>query len=369
MSQKIAHILYLAASRLPSRHANSIQVAHMLHALCHHAHQVTAVLPATWRGLWAWGRGHLFAPYGLSLPANLRLRLRSLLHPSRFETVAPRRLPQADLIFTRSAPAALALAAGQTPVVFESHDPARDEAKVGISRLVAALHHDRCGLVAISTAVAQVYRDAGLPAERVFVAPDAVDRERFSQARGGGIARLFGPQSRPIVLYCGSLQPGKGARFLARIAPLLPEASVAIVGGSPEESAAIATAHPATNLLLHPAIPHAEVPDLLADATVLVLPYTGTDRIAAAMSPLKLFEALASGIPLVAADLPVLREVLTPDTAFFFPPGDGPACATAIHTALQLSAAERAAWRARASAAAWSWQDRTQAILGWWQGH
>lgn len=365
----MTHLLYLAASRLPSRHANSVQVAHMLAALCRHAEQVTAVLPATWRGLWAHLCGRLLAPYGLPTPPNLRLRFRGLLHPSRFEALASRGLPQAELALTRSAPAALALCSGPVPVLFESHDPARDEAKAGRARLVAALSQGRHGLVAISQAVAQTYRAAGLPEDRILVAPDAVDLTRFTQARGGGLARLFGPRilERPVALYCGSLQPGKGARFLARLAPALPEAHLAVVGGSPQESQDLAQAHAAANLFVHPAVPHAQVPDLLADAAVLVLPYTGTDRIAAAMSPLKLFEALAAGHPIVAADLPVLREVLTPETALFFPPGDAAACAATIRAALGLSPADRTAWQARARAAAWSWDDRARRILQWWQ--
>jgi hypothetical protein len=363
----LRHLLYIAASRIPSRHANSVQVAHMLCAFAAQVEEVTAVLPATWRGITAHLCGRLLRPYGLSAPANLRIVFRSLFHPSRFEAQAMSRLPPADLVYTRSAKAALALASGPTPVLMESHDPVRDDAKAGLSRLAAALG-PKGGLVAITQAVAHRYREAGLAPERILTAPDAVDGQRFLHARGGMTARLFGPhaRTRPLVLYCGSLQPGKGARFTARLAAQLPEVHIGIVGGSPEEIHSLRGQTRAPNLFLHPAVPHAQVPDLLIDAAVLLLPYTGTDRIAASMSPLKLFEALAAGAPIVAADLPVLREVLTPETAFFFPPADAAACAAAIRRALTLTPEERQRRRALAQNQAWTWEQRAQRILAWW---
>ncbi|BDV01791.1 hypothetical protein TDMWS_18760 [Thermodesulfomicrobium sp. WS] len=370
----LRHLLYIAASRIPSRHANSVQVAHMLCAFAAQVEEVTAILPATWRGITAHLCGRLLTPYGLTAPANLRIVFRSLFHPSHFETQAMSRLPSADLIYTRSAKAALALASGPTPVLMESHDPVRDDAKAGILRLAQALGHNANGLVAISQSICQRYQQAGLAPDRILVAHAAVDSCRFAQSQGGLLARLCAPNAlqRPVVLYCGSLQPGKGARFAARLAAQMPDVHIAIVGGSPEEIRALGEEAHAPNLLLHPAVPHAQVPDLLADADILLLPYTKTERsgptdhTTASLCPIKVFEALAAGAPIVAADLPVLREVLTPETAFFFPPADAAACAAAIRRALTLTPEERQRRRTLAQSQAWSWEQRAQRILAWW---
>ena len=63
---------------------------------------------------------------------------------------------------------------------------------------------------------------------------------------------------------------------------------------------------------------------------MLVLPNTASAISERFTSPLKLFEYLQLGRPIVASDLPALREVLTTETAVFVPPGDAPALAKAL---------------------------------------
>ena len=75
-------------------------------------------------------------------------------------------------------------------------------------------------------------------------------------------------------------------------------------------------------------------------------------------SPLKLFEYLSLGRPIVASDLPAIREVLTDnETALLVPPGDPAALASAADAAgratRRLSA--RLGQAARALAPEFTW--------------
>ena len=73
------------------------------------------------------------------------------------------------------------------------------------------------------------------------------------------------------------------------------------------------------------------VPALLRSADVLVLPNTPGRASSAYTSPLKLFEYMASGRPIVASDLPALREVLRPDdNAVLVEAGDPEALASGL---------------------------------------
>jgi len=81
-------------------------------------------------------------------------------------------------------------------------------------------------------------------------------------------------------------------------------------------------------------------------------------------SPLKLFEAMASGRPVIASDLPSIREILTHDeNALLVPPGNAHALAAAIERLLSDSAlSARLAARAFEDVKGNSWDRRAEAI-------
>jgi glycosyltransferase involved in cell wall biosynthesis len=114
--------------------------------------------------------------------------------------------------------------------------------------------------------------------------------------------------------------------------------------------------------------PPARVPLYLAAADLGVVPNRSRPAISARYtSPLKVFEALAAGLPLVASDLPSLREVLSDgEDAVLAAPDDEAALAQAIRRLLgdaELRAALAA--RGRARAAEHSWDARARRLLAW----
>jgi glycosyltransferase involved in cell wall biosynthesis len=102
----------------------------------------------------------------------------------------------------------------------------------------------------------------------------------------------------------------------------------------------------------------------LADASILVLPNTPSAISERYTSPLKLFEYLAMGRPIVASDLPAIREVLTHEqTALLVPAGDAAALAAAIgRLADDRVLAGRLASNAAALAPHYSWEARAERL-------
>ena len=82
-------------------------------------------------------------------------------------------------------------------------------------------------------------------------------------------------------------------------------------------------------------------------------------------SPLKLFDYMAAGVPIVATDVPALREVLVDgENALLVPPGDPEALAGAIDWILGDPAlAERLRRRAFAEVADYTWERRAERII------
>ncbi|MGI9081454.1 MAG: glycosyltransferase family protein [Thermoleophilaceae bacterium] len=105
------------------------------------------------------------------------------------------------------------------------------------------------------------------------------------------------------------------------------------------------------------------MPDRLASAHIGLAPYAPDSP--SSFSPLKLFEYLAAGLAVVAADLPGVSDIVDSETAMLIPPGDGVALAEAVQ-ALAADPARRAALgragRARV-VAEHTWERRARDIL------
>jgi glycosyltransferase involved in cell wall biosynthesis len=99
----------------------------------------------------------------------------------------------------------------------------------------------------------------------------------------------------------------------------------------------------------------------LSAADVLTIPDTVTTVTA---SPLKLFEYMAVGRPIVLRELPALREILDDESALFVPPGDAGALGAAL-AALRADPARRARLgaTARARAGAYTYAARAARVL------
>ena len=197
-----------------------------------------------------------------------------------------------------------------------------------------------------------------------IVVPDGVDLKLFSNlpSRAGAREQLKLPHDRQIVMYAGHLYPWKGVDTLLEAAQKLPDMLFVIVGGTPEDIKRYrAKISNQKNILLSGFVRHDQVPLYLSAADVLVLPNSGKELISSRYtSPLKLFEYMASGTPIVASDLPSIREILTDETAFLVLADDGDSLQRGIHEALKSGSIR--ANKAREAVMQYSWHERARNI-------
>lgn len=224
------------------------------------------------------------------------------------------------------------------------------------------------GIVAISGGVRDDLVDLGLDAGRIRVEHDGVDAARFADLPTREAARAelgLGPE--PLVVYTGGLLAWKGVDVLIEAARALPGVRFVVAGGMDADVARErARAAGLANLRLDGFQPPARVGLYLAAGDVGVVPNRSTPAISARYtSPLKVFEAFAAGLPLVASDLPSLRDAAGED-ALFVQPDDPAALAGGITTLLgdaDLRGRLAAAGRARAAEA--TWDARARRLLAW----
>ena len=148
----------------------------------------------------------------------------------------------------------------------------------------------------------------------------------------GAEDRLFRPGWRPPdapfqALFVGKLIPLHGLETVLAAARLAPELRFRIVGDGQLRRLLHA---PPANVEHVPWLPYESLPGELHRATC-ALGVFGTSAKAARVIPNKAFQALACATPLVTADTPAARELLTDgDSALLVPAGDPEALAAAV---------------------------------------
>lgn len=381
-------ILYLADIRFPLERANGIQTAETCYALAERGHAVTlGVRPDVRRPA-----RDPFDFYGLPRVDRLvitRAQVRGPMWTRRlgYLCFALWRACRADhdVVFTRDLTAADVLMrvprTRRPPVVYESHGfaPAVGEA---FSRLLSGatsasprkqqrLHarerrvwRGADGYVTITAALATELVDRFGPRPHLETIPDGV---RLRSDRQFHAPR---PSPTPLVAYSGHFYPWKGVDVLLQALAELPNVRGLLIGGHPAEEDLARMQALATSLGLDQRVAFtglvdpARVPSLLADADVLVAPNVAAGGSARYTSPLKLFEYMAAGKPIVASDLPAFREVVRDnEDACLVEPGKPDALARGIRRVLDdMLLAERIARNAFDRAPAYAWARRAERI-------
>ena len=111
-------------------------------------------------------------------------------------------------------------------------------------------------------------------------------------------------------------------------------------------------------------VKHSSVPQYLRACNVLVAPFPKTDHYNFYMSPMKIFEYMAIGVPIVASELNSIREIVDNDSAFLVEPENAEALAHGISQAVAASSeSKKRSGRALEMVRGHSWHKRAERII------
>lgn len=200
---------------------------------------------------------------------------------------------------------------------------------------------------------------------RLRVEHDGVDLSAYQSVSTQDARRRIGIDQRdPLVVYTGHLYPSKDVESLVQAMAEL-EARCLIVGGDPSDIRRINESMTIpSNVTFTGMVPPGEVPSYQIAADVLVATFSKSSELEY-FSPLKLFEYMASGTPMVVARKPAFEEVLQHgESALFVEPESPNELRETISTVLDNPAlGGQLGTRARQEAAVHAWSERADRIL------
>src|SRR3989338_267021 len=253
-----------------------------------------------------------------------------------------------DVYYTRDERVAKLLSKKNKKVIFECHRFSNKR-----KRFYSYFKKKNLKIVAISGGLREDLVKFGIKDSNIRVAHDGVDLKEFDfqETEDEARLRLFKNLhhnsflQKKIAVYVGQLYPWKVGDIFRKMAKHLCEKNVNylifIFGGTGKKDP-VTLKKDIENILekTHPNMvpvislglfPHQDVPHILRAANCAILIGNESDATSKTYtSPLKMFEYMASGCPIVAQNLPSFREVLNDKNSFLVEPGNAKALADQI---------------------------------------
>jgi glycosyltransferase involved in cell wall biosynthesis len=384
-------VMIPADIRFPLERANGVQIVKTAAALARAGHPTTLVV----RKSDPRDTAEILPLYGIAADERLRVRRLAVGHRAgrfalprlrflaRASALALAALQRGEVVVTRDLQLADALLSlvGGARVVYESHaveallyreraaiygtSEEMSESKARrLERRERRVWQRAAGFVTTTAGIRHSFEAAFGPRERTPVIPNGCDVPASREFPG------LASERPPRVLYAGQLYPWKGVDVLVDAMADVPGAELVVLGGLGGEPdfervrALVGARGLEARVELRGTLPQVEVAQELSRAAVVAVPFLKTGMTESHTSPLKAFEAMAAGRPIVASDLPSSREFLRDgENALLVPPGDSPALSAALRRLLQDKAqALRLAQAAYAEAPRYSWDARAQKL-------
>ena len=207
---------------------------------------------------------------------------------------------------------------GKRKYVLEVNDPAI-ELTSGLKKILykwlVKMKYDRADAIIVQTETLKriVSKHTQTP---IYVVPNGVDTGRFRPDVKSDVRLKYGlTKNDVLVTFVGSFREWHGVLDIVELSKRIPNAKFLLVGRGKLFDKVKAEASGLDNLILSGAVEYNELPGILAGSDILIAPFStkGFKQLEVYgffWCPVKLFEYMASGKPVVSYDFPEVRMIM-----------------------------------------------------------
>jgi len=316
-------IVYWSFSILPSQTANSVNVMKMANAFANLGHEVILIAIEGDRSIES---SKLFENYGVKNHFKIirttypRIKLGWIVWGLHMLRIVRKTKP--DLIFARDSFGAFLSALMGFNVFFEVHGAPHGRDKI-LFKFLFSLERIK-KIVVISKSLRDYLCERfSIINNKIIIAPDAVDDSWITDGKNMKVYKKeFGFREDDFLIgYTGSLYKGRGIELIIEIAKLCPLDKFILIGGPRKERELFLGETKnlgLNNIRFKNYVPHSILPKYLFCCDILLMPYQRKFKTAndgpdtsKFMSPLKMFEYMATGKPIIASNHDVIKEILS----------------------------------------------------------
>nr|MBI1231046.1 glycosyltransferase [Cytophagales bacterium] len=312
-------IIYIAGWPIPSRAANAVHVMKMCQAFVHNGHNVSLICPQAMPDDLD-GLENVYDHYGVEEKFEIhsfkkpQSRVGLIFYALRVALYA--RSKEHEYIHSRCLICSWMCSLIGLPIIFECHN-----SFINQSRWVNFIFNSLLkkssfiGLVVISKALEHhLVKHHNISEDQIIVAHDGADPFDVANAK----PKFDKSPGKLHAGYIGHLYKGRGIDLIGKMAKQLPNVEFHIVGGTQDDLKYWSEVFKnIENLHLYGYVPHKDTAGFIQNFDILLATYQknatgykGASHPVKWMSPLKIFEYMATGIPMICSDLPVLHEIL-----------------------------------------------------------
>lgn len=366
-------IIYVANTRLPTEMAHGLQIMKMCEAFSMLGVKLELVVPRRFH-ISELGKKDPFEYYKVKKSFKIKKIFSLDLTPLNRFLGPISSLPQAlsfsffvsvyllfnksDIVYSRDRFSLFFI--NKKNVVFEAHKIPKSLSLKGVKKVIT-----------ISRGIKQDLIKKGVDSNKIFIAPDAIDLVDFEvkESKEECRKKLDLPLDSKLVLYTGHLYTWKGVETLAKSSRFLENNTVIVVVGGIKwylsDFKKFVKKNNLKNILILGYQDYFKIPYYLKASDCLVL--TGTKKSKVSQhytSPMKMFEYMASGRPIIASDLLSFREVLNQGNSILVKSDNSRALAEGIKKVLNSpELAERISSQAFKDVQQYTWDKRAKKIL------